>query len=115
MDVCPAAIEDSVGDTESEKSATKTVSANEELWTPLLPAMVNGRAPAGTAFKLLTVSVLIWPGTIELGLNEQLACEFAGQARLMLAPKPNRVEAEIAKLAESAPLITVAELLLVVS
>ncbi len=111
VDVRPAEALNWAGETESEKSASETLRDKEVICCPLVPVTTRFRELPVTAFRLLTVSVLVCPTRIEPGLNEQLAEILPRQARLTLPEKPEAPEAETVKLVESVPRMTIAELL----
>lgn len=77
-----------MGDAEIEKSATKTVSGSEALCVPLVPVTVKLSELPLNALRLLTVKVLLWPGTMEPGLKAQAADVLPEHASMMAPPKP---------------------------
>jgi hypothetical protein len=71
------------GEAETEKSARTTVSGSEALCWPFVPVTVKLRGFAIVAERLLTVSTLVLPGWMEVGLNVQAAPELIVQVRAM--------------------------------
>ena len=85
----PAEIAAVLGEAVNEKSEISTVSESEADCEPLIPRTVKTRKLVVKTFRLLTVSVLVWPGVIAAGLKEQLAGELAEQERLIEPVKAN--------------------------
>jgi len=96
---------------ESEKSARVISRVSDALSDPLVPVTLKVRVLPFTAVRLLTISAALSPGTIEAGLKVHRAGALPAHAKLMLPLEAYGLEVEIVKPAESAPLMTAADVL----
>ncbi len=101
MAVAPDTIVLSAGETDSEKSANRTVNVTVVLCEPLIPITLKLSGFAVAALRLLSVRVLDCPAKIVAGEKEQLKPE--GQARVILPAKLPGAAAEIGNVVEVAP------------
>lgn len=91
------------------KAARTIVSVTEAVWEPLVPLAVKLRGLVVVAERLPTVSVLLCPGLIDVGLNVQAAPEPIVQANVMLLIKLLVADAEILKVVDVVPTVIVEE------
>jgi hypothetical protein len=78
-----------VGAADSEKSATLTVIASEDVCVPLLPVTVKLSMFPATPPRPLTVSTLFCPTAMLGGLKEQAAGALPAQLKLIFVVKLN--------------------------
>ena len=101
----PETIVFKAGVLESEKSAYRRVTERVAVCDPLVPLTVKLNGFAFDAVRLLTVSVLVCPGKMEVGLKEQVGPDE--QVRVILPVKLGGADAEKVKVAVVLPIKTV--------
>lgn len=89
MAFCPAEVRARAGAAETAKSARLIARESVVLCVLLVPVTVKARGFGVVAERPLTVTVLVWPALIDVGLKVQLALAppAAAQVRLMLPVK----------------------------
>ena len=88
---------------ESEKLARRTVRFTVAVCDPLVPVTAKLNGLGVEAERPLSVSVLLWPANIEVGLKEQVTA--VGQDRPMLPEKPLTALALTVKVVEVDPMM----------
>ena len=101
----PETIVFKAGVRESEKSANRRLTGRVAVCDPLVPLTVKLYGFADDVVRLLTVSVLVAPGTMVVGLKVQVGPDE--QVRVILPVKLDGADAEKVKVAVVLPITTV--------